>query len=270
MALARGRPKKERRRIVQSKYPTIVYTRTRKNAKRFGKRSQQRGQAILVTRAIWAAQSKCGVEVREFRLESDGYAMEVFTPKANLSQFMQLVNSRIARDLNRQQKDYGNVWHERYHSTVVEPGEPEESALAELYEGLGEVSLLGCAFDCESQTARFYAFGCLVHVSLKGERWTVRWEPLEAESRRRERERKQRKRRKKNKGGSLQPYTGRIWDLTLVHGLMKKRVHGSPAFVARILGRHGPVEAGSASEEGDVLEEEAIEHTEETAVSGES
>jgi hypothetical protein len=185
---------------------------------------------------------------------------------------MQLINSRIAVQMNRRQKMDGKFWRERYKSTVLEPGEPEEAAIAQMYEGLGGASArLHGAFDCEARTARFYAFGRLVHVEQKGGRWYVRWEDLveSAESGKSSQQRGKKKggrkkggRKKggKKKGGkrgkgkskrSAGRYTVMAWELAIVQTVLRwKKVYGSPEFVRRILNtylRRGRRRAGPAN-----------------------
>jgi hypothetical protein len=160
---------------------------------------------------------------------------------------MQLINSRIAVQMNRRQKMDGKFWRERYKSTVLEPGEPEEAAIAQMYEGLGGASArLHGAFDCEARTARFYAFGRLVHVEQKGGRWYVRWEdPVESaesgksSSKRGKRKGGKKKGRKRGKGKGKRSagyYTVMAWELPIVQNVLRwKKVYGSPEFVRHIL-----------------------------------
>jgi hypothetical protein len=184
--------------------------------------------------------------------------------------FMQLINSRIAVQMNRRQKMDGKFWRERYKSTVLEPGEPEEAAIALMYEGLGGASArLHGAFDGEARTARFYAFGRLVHVEQKGGRWYVRWEdPVEsAESGKSSQKRGKKKGGKKNGGKrgkgkskrSAGRYTVMAWELPIVQTVLRwKKVYGSPEFVRRILNtylrrgrrRAGPANRGAESGAG--------------------
>jgi hypothetical protein len=191
--------------------------------------------------------------------------------------FMQLINSRIAVQMNRRQKMDGKFWRERYKSTVLEPGEPEEAAIAQMYEGLGGASArLHGAFDGEARTARFYAFGRLVHVEQKGGRWYVRWEDLvespaeSAESCNSSQKRGKKKggkkrggkrktgRRAKSKGKSKRStgrHTVRAWELAIVQTVLRwKKVYGSPEFVRRILNtylRRGRRRAGPGRRELD-------------------
>jgi hypothetical protein len=181
--------------------------------------------------------------------------------------FMQLINSRIAVQMNRRQKMDGKFWRERYKSTVLEPGEPEEAAIALMYEGLGGASArLHGAFDGEARTARFYAFGRLVHVEQKGGRWYVRWEDLaeSAESGKSSQKRGKKKggkkkggKRGKGKGkGSAGRHVVKAWERPIVQTVLRwKKVYGSPEFVRRILNtylrrgswRHGPANRGAGS-----------------------
>jgi len=213
---------------------------------------------------------KYGVVVLEMRVDADGITMVLETPRLTMPLFMQLINSRIAVQMNRRQKMDGKFWRERYKSTVLEPGEPEEAAIAQMYEGLGGASArLHGAFDGEARTARFYAFGRLVHVEQKGGRWYVRWEDLveSAESgkssQKRSRKKGGRKKRGKKKGGkrgkgkskrSAGQYTVMAWELAIVQTVLRwKKVYGSPDFVRRILNtylrrgrrRDGPANRGA-------------------------
>jgi hypothetical protein len=183
--------------------------------------------------------------------------------------FMQLINSRIAVQMNRRQKMDGKFWRERYKSTVLEPGEPEEAAIAQMYEGLGGASArLHGAFDCEARTARFYAFGRLVHVEQKGSRWYVRWEdPVESAESGKSSQQRGKKKGGKKKGGkrgkgknkrSAGCYTVMAWELPIVQTVLRwKKVYGSPEFVRRILNtylrrgwRAGPENRGAESAGG--------------------
>jgi hypothetical protein len=161
----------------------------------------------------------------------------------------------------------GKFWRERYKSTVLEPGEPEEAAIALMYEGLGGASArLHGAFDCEARTARFYAFGRLVHVEQKNGRWYVRWEDVaeSAESGKSSQKRGKRKggrkkggKRGKGKGKSKRSagqHMVRAWELPIVQNVLRwKKVYGSPEFVRRILNtylrgrrrRDGPANRGA-------------------------
>jgi hypothetical protein len=188
---------------------------------------------------------KYGVVVLEMRLDTDAITMVLDTPLPTMPLFMQLANSRIAVQMNRRQKMDGKFWRERYKSTVLEPGEPEEAAIAQMYEGLGGASArLHGAFDGEARTARFYAFGRLVHVEQKNGRWYVRWEDVaeSAESGKSSQKRSKRKggRKKGGKRGKGKSSAGRhlvrAWELAIVQSVLRwKKVYGSPEFVRRIL-----------------------------------
>jgi len=123
------------------------------------------------------------------------------------------------------------------------------------------------AFDGEARTGRFYAFGRLVHVEQKGDRWYVRWEdPVEsAESGKSSQKRGKRKggkkkggKRGKGKGKSKRSagqHMVRAWELAIVQSVLRwKKVYGSPEFVRRILNtylrrgrRDGPATRGAGS-----------------------
>jgi len=197
------------------------------------------------------------------------------TPRLTMPLFMQLINSRIAVQMNRRQKMDGKFWRERYKSTVLEPGEPEEAAIAQMYEGLGGASArLHGAFDAEARTARFYAFGRLVHVEQKGGRWYVRWEdPVESAESGKSSQKRSRKKGGRKKGGKRGKGKGksrrsagrqmvRAWELPIVQSVLRwKKVYGSPEFVRRILstylrrGRRGDGPANRAAGSGGPLSE---------------
>jgi len=241
----------ERRRVQQTEAPTMITKRTRNGEPRFGKSSQQREQVILVAETIWQAQRKYDVQVREMRLERDGYGMLVETPKLTLADFMQYTNARLAEGLNRMQNESANVWYPRYQSTVVQRGEHEDQAIAELYAGLGAAERLDVAFDPEAERARFYAFGRLVTVERKDDRWHVSWEEIpEAEpesdgSEKKGKAGKSKKGKKRGKQGKsrkrgprYRDSAARIGKLALLRQVMPRRVYGHPEFVEWILSHY--------------------------------
>lgn len=151
-------------RIKQSEFPYHVTTKVANGEFRFKSKKLQKKFAKIYAVTFLKAMKKYGVQVHHVMVMDNHHHLYLTTPHANIDQFMQYVNARIAEQMNRLLDRSGPFWNGRYHATIVTTKEDQERVIKYIYQNPVRAGIVETPLEFERSSIFFYAFGRPAYV----------------------------------------------------------------------------------------------------------